>query len=833
MTHVVFEPETPASCDLLNVTLTPLQELIHEVLDPLALPKRRTKEWRRLHRSFFAFFAPEGPADEAERKAWAAAFEALNRNLVAVRNRTAQVVPMTYQDCVEAIDSFRHDGLFESAQRDIAWQPKKLLLLMSAMIGRVVAGQQADLLLPAGDRGQLHPFKEYLIEENRKAGFLGHLFNYDAQFSILEYQAVGLRPLVYAFPHCAYALIENGPYRCEVIASPVLTNPPLLRLHFRRPLREPISLRTMPSLDIILLRDPLPATAKGYNAPLDNDLLENSRSALASLAFDAADAPEVKQSIIERLFELAIRNQWLICSTHRATALSAGQLATVLGRTRAEQFAIEQFFSLGFRSGCGNEPWREQVGVVQPEISPEKVKEAQRQFEHWRSALLFFSEAGHPEAAGLAGARLRQETLQAKGNGASAYLTLLRTPAYGPLMEVFLAVDSQGRWLVSDPDLHIFARALSGGTGTTLFKGGGIVAEQVDALAHKELKALFLFECALGIFLGIPDAQQSQFRGTKIEEVRNFLRQRYEQQFDMILASAPSAWWENVEERDLQMLSARKRIEAAEQKLGSLVEKSLSAKVGAALEETLAVLRSERGFMLRRLVPRVRLENQTAFEQSMAELSTLIRGLGDHSLDAPCSGPDQLAPALADARLLAEAGHAVPALEKAASVAPALSRKKRERLLPFFTELTTLVLGDLEAQLSRGQDKTTTDLVEKGRLLLAGTPALAEFNALLQELSRSKPGLKRPAPAAASPTVAAGRPATDPRVQQAQVLLQDFGDELALGENSLEQEFLQAVVAGSVGGFKRKAKLENRLQKLTQWGGREPHMTTLRLLKGY
>ncbi len=42
-----------------NVTLTPLQRMIQEILDPLALHKRPVKEWRSLYKSWFAFFAPQ------------------------------------------------------------------------------------------------------------------------------------------------------------------------------------------------------------------------------------------------------------------------------------------------------------------------------------------------------------------------------------------------------------------------------------------------------------------------------------------------------------------------------------------------------------------------------------------------------------------------------------------------------------------------------------------------------------------------------------------------------------------------------------------------------
>src|SRR5215831_9149803 len=89
-----------------KASLTALQQMVQEILDPLVLPRRPVREWRRLYRAFFAFFAPDGSADQTERKAWAIATEVFNTNLVAVCNRTTQVVPMTFQDFVDGVDSF-------------------------------------------------------------------------------------------------------------------------------------------------------------------------------------------------------------------------------------------------------------------------------------------------------------------------------------------------------------------------------------------------------------------------------------------------------------------------------------------------------------------------------------------------------------------------------------------------------------------------------------------------------------------------------------------------------------------------------------------------------
>ncbi len=91
----------------------------------------------------------------------------------------------------------------------------------------------------------------------------------------------------------------------------------------------------------------------------------------------------------------------------------------------------------------------------------------------------------------------------------------------------------------------------------------------------------------------------------------------------------------------------------------------------------------------------------------------------------------------------------------------------------------------------------------------------------------TKKGIAPPEPSTAAPALES----QGPRAHEAEALLCDYADELSLAENQLEQAFLAAVRAGSDATFKRKEKLRNRLRKRTQWGGREPYKTTLKLLE--
>ncbi|MGO9199982.1 MAG: hypothetical protein ACLQM8_05515 [Limisphaerales bacterium] len=72
-----------------KAALTRLQQMLREILDPLALQDRPVKEWRSLYKSFFAFFAPNGSADETERRAWTTATDVFNTNLIAANRRAS------------------------------------------------------------------------------------------------------------------------------------------------------------------------------------------------------------------------------------------------------------------------------------------------------------------------------------------------------------------------------------------------------------------------------------------------------------------------------------------------------------------------------------------------------------------------------------------------------------------------------------------------------------------------------------------------------------------------------------------------------------------------
>ena len=226
---------------------------------------------------------------------------------------------------------------------------------------------------------------------------------------------------------------------------------------------------------------------------------------------------------------------------------------------------------------------------------------------------------------------------------------------------------------------------------------------------------------------------------------------------------------------------------------------------------------------------RIHLENQTVFEQSIAGLCAWIKS---HNPQAPGASElrgNQLLATFVELRGLAEAGKVAEALERAMSLYPMLNPGRKQALGTFYGQLSRAMLGVIEQWLIQGNRKEATELSQRVTALIQGTPGGDEFQGSLQEILT--PRLAEKASAPETPSTAVASPEAHAARRSAELLLRDYANELGLAENKLEQEFLEAVVAGSDGAFKRKEKLKHRLQKRTRWGGREPYKTTLKLVE--
>lgn len=808
----------------LNANLTPLQQLIHEILRAEALPTRPVKEWRRLYKSFFGFFAPEGNADQTERKAWEIATQVFNTNLVAVSNRLSQVVPMTFQDFVDGGDSFRHDGLRESAQRDIAWQPKKILLLMASMIGRVIAGWQADAVAGQDLGPTFSPFRNYLIATNRKASFLESTFEYDPRFSIMDYGAAGLKPLVKAFPQFAFALMENGLVRCAVCPARTGSLPPLLRAHFLKPLRAPMAPAGLFTLYFVLLQRDLAGGVGGRGAEKQNPGFEFSETRLRALAFESSDESETKCARTEQLFELALTGGLIVCGPHRPDLSTAEKIGRALGRTSEEQFVVQRFFALGFKSGQGNEPWLQNTVGGQPELVAEKIKKARKQFGQWKSSTLLFIQAGQPQARELPGASIRHQLLQAKGQ--SSFLTLLHTPVYAPLMRLFLTADARGKWLVEEPDLYAAARRLRGDTARVLLESGEDITRGAQSFEDREGQAMFLFECAVGILSNLCGASRA---GACPEGATAAMRAHYERSFGVSLSRAPTLRQAGRAEREAELAEAKTRFEQAEQTILALLAEPLSKKISGELQTILDALPQEWPSAAEQSAPCLRLESREAFRGSINELCTWLRtGLGSGAVDDLFDARPFLA-ACAGTRKLAEEGQIEPALAKLSALYPALSEARKQAVAPVFGELAWSLLQAVEQEFQQGNIAKATQVAERALAIVQATPFSENFKNLVQTLFGPQL-LQNEDALPAVPTGSSLPPADVTRAQQAESLLRLYGDELNLPENQLERDFLQAVRDGSEADFKRKEKLYHRVKRRTRWGGREPYRMILQLL---
>ena len=815
------------SCDI-DLALTPLQRLIEEVLQPVALGRRTAREWRRLYRAFVAFFDDDGDADESERSAWKLAVDVFNTNLVAVCNRNAVVVPMTFQDFVDAADSFMHDGLQESAQRDVAWQPKKILLLLAAMVGRIIAGRQADKAAVRSTRQDLRPFQEYLIQENRKASFLGSMFEYNPHFSIRDYRSAGLKPLLQVFPQVTDALINNGVQWCEFCAAQLAGDPPLLQVHLRKPLRGPIQSRNLSSFHLALLDKPLSLADESRLCEVNSPYCDYSTTALNALAFEVSESAEMKCSKIGQMFELALANRILVCGPHQAEVSTAACIGQSLGRTRAEQFAVEQFFSLGFRNGYGNEPWRRQAEREPREPGAEKVKRARKQLGQWRDTVLFFLEAGQPEAADIPGARIRREALQPKGS--TLFLSLLRSPVYAPLMRVCLMADPQAEWLMAEADLHVVARRLAGGAAKVLVDGAPVITHCVDSFETQKTRGIFLFECAAGILLTLTGAHKSPQRLADLQRARAALRGDFETLFAVALSDAPSVVAPDHPRRAALLVESKKRMLEAERIILSSLHEPLGSRVLERLEATLAGFPEESTLSPETPVPHIQLENQTKFAESIASLCAWMHSDETQALGVSEPEGRQLLIAVARVRALAETGKLEEALQQAMILYPGMNQRRKPSLDAFLSQLSGPLLGAVEHKLRKGNMDQATALSQRTIALTKGTPIGEELRSLLEELFTSRSAEKASAEEIPlfSSSIPEAEASQDPIAQR---LLTMYADELRMVENKLERAFLESVVASQDTAFKHKTQLRHRLQRLTRWGGREPHKSALKLLE--
>jgi hypothetical protein len=181
-------------------------------------------------------------------------------------------------------------------------------------------------------------------------------------------------------------------------------------------------------------------------------------------------------------------------------------------------------------------------------------------------------------------------------------------------------------------------------------------------------------------------------------------------------------------------------------------------------------------------------------------------------------------------RALAEKGKAIAALGKANELMPRLNGAQKQALGPFFAELSWTLLREIETELDHGHKEQAESLAQGARVLVEGTSSRDDFESLLHQLFAPKPADDDLAPPGQT-AVEAKSSEQSAKAHQAETLLRLYADELNMAENQLEREFLKSVLEGSEANFKRKEKLRNRLRKRTQWGGREPFKTTLKLLE--
>jgi hypothetical protein len=212
-----------------------------------------------------------------------------------------------------------------------------------------------------------------------------------------------------------------------------------------------------------------------------------------------------------------------------------------------------------------------------------------------------------------------------------------------------------------------------------------------------------------------------------------------------------------------------------------LLGEPLSRKVSEQLRVTLAGLLNQTTSLEGQMVPRIRLEDKTAFEKSIASLCAWIRSIRSPAPSGSLPGAGQLLANLVELRVLAEEGNAAEALEKASVLYPTLNETKKQALAPVFGELSRSFLRAVEQQLDRRNSEKAAALAESARAIIEGTPSRDDFKSLLQKLFAPKAANKGLAPLGPS-TIEPASEAQGPRAHQAEVLLRDHADELGMAE---------------------------------------------------
>jgi hypothetical protein len=285
-----------------------------------------------------------------------------------------------------------------------------------------------------------------------------------------------------------------------------------------------------------------------------------------------------------------------------------------------------------------------------------------------------------------------------------------------------------------------------------------------------------------------------------------------------------------VAEHAALLAEAKRRFDEAERRIMDLLAEPLSRKVSEHLRATLEALPKPGSSLAEHPVPAIRLESRTAFEESIADLCAWLKSRTNPETGTASFSARQFLAACVELRELAEEGKLEEALAKASALYPTLGETRKQGLASMFGELTWALLQAIEQQLDRGNYEKAIALAENAMAIIEGTPLRDDFKSLFQTLFAARPAGGATLPPEPSTAASTGDP-QGARAYQAEVLLRDYADELSMAENKLEQEFLEAVVEGSDGAFKRKEKLKHRLQNRTRWGGREPYKTTLKLVE--
>ncbi|HRZ39528.1 MAG TPA: pyridoxal-phosphate dependent enzyme, partial [Candidatus Omnitrophota bacterium] len=750
-----------------------LDTVTREILDidfPGIIARSR-ENWLRLHREFFGHFAPDGKASDEERMAWEEALKTINRTA----SLKAGTPPMRHIDFVQQAKDLNKSFEIELRQTDFSYQPRKSLLLMAAMVGRILAGRQAEEA-PAAVVGA--EIQRVLTEANRAKNYLGFVFPQAAGVFCIDYLTAGLAPAGLS-SGAEDASSQAGAAKWKsVTLIPASSEAPLafLRVVFDRPVQIIVAGEGCPVCDFALLRD---FRTFGRLSALRITQMKKedfeAEEALRAFTFDEntpfADQQRRRFAFLKRM---ADHFAWPVL--YRPYWFTAKRFAESVGRTPQERFFIEKFFALGFMSGGGNERWpydREMIESGETKDLVRKSLEIEKEAQKLQVRIGFYQRFGLPEAAQAPGASTRQQIFEQGKQVKANALQLAADPLFAPLMRIFVTPDGNKGWLVHEREVNEMVKRIDQQIAAVLLAARPAI-EAAQARFSKDHQQMFLCaltQALLNIILGKSKYSNREeikaslaagygLSGVEIPSVKSVLDVAFQEKFEQGL-------------------------EAFSKELRDVLEPNHDEAIGEEIAK-------KESFLWDSLAGPWAQTLSLELDPVLAEVQGLRQQLSDPSqIEASLETALQL-------RSRIKEGDVDGAMTAAQRLRAQAKDENKTRIGNILREFAVWAVGRIEERLKAHDDQRVEEITRRSRAALQGFPVLDEFNQLLKSARRQ---LIESDGNAVQPV------AQDENARAAQQLLQEFKDHFHAGRDRLIREFLELAAQGRGLEFEDREKL--------------------------